>query len=247
MPDRPAPDRQPARGRLTDRVALITGTSRGLGRAVALRCAAEGAHCVLIARTVGGLEEVDDEIRAAGGPRPTLVAMDLAELEKIDQLGAALHERFGRLDVLISCAGALGSLSPLGHLAPGVWEETLRLNLTVNYRLLRSFDPLLRRSAAGRAIFVTCEVGRDKAYWGLQSASKAALEAMVKAYAAEVEKFTVKANLVAPGPLRTALRATAFPGEDPMTVAPPESVADCFVELAASDCLRNGEILRPKA
>jgi NAD(P)-dependent dehydrogenase (short-subunit alcohol dehydrogenase family) len=239
------PESPEAAGRLLGRVAVVTGASRGLGRAVAARFAAEGAHCVLLARTVGALEELDDEIRKAGGTRPTLVPMDLLDAAKIDQLGAALHDRFGRLDVLAGCAGALGSLSPLGHIGPKVWEETLSLNLGANYRLLRSLDPLLRRSGSGRAVFATCQVGRGSAYWALQSASKAALEAMVLSYAQEVAKFAVTANLVSPGPLRTGLRATAFPGEDPETVPLPESVTDCFVELASPDDDRNGQIVSP--
>ena len=231
--------------RLAGRIALITGASRGIGAAVARRFAAEGAQLVLVARTVGGLEEVDDAVRKAGGGPATLVPLDLRDFDKIDHLGASLYERFGRLDVLVGNAAVLGTLSPLGHVSPETWHSTFDLNLTANWRLIRSLDPLLRRSDAGRAIFVTSGAASGAlAYWGPYATSKAALETMVKTYAAEVEKTALKVNLVDPGVVRTAMRAQAFPGEDPMTLPPPESVTDIFVDLAAADCAKNGMVER---
>ena len=231
-------------GRLAGRIALVTGASRGIGAAVARRFAAEGAKLILTARTVGGLEETDDAIRSAGGEAATLVPLDLREFDKIDQLGASLYERFGHLDVLVGNAGVLGILSPLGHVDPGLWQQTLDVNLTANWRLIRSLDPLLGRSAAGRAIFVTSGAAQmSRAYWGPYAVTKAALESLVKTYAAELAKTEVRANLVSPGAVRTLMRAQAFPGEDPESLPPPEAVTDVFVELAAADCGRNGEVV----
>lgn len=203
-------------GRLAGKIALVTGASRGLGAAVARRFAAEGAQLVLLARTVGGLEELDDAIRAAGGLQPLLVPHDLRQHDGLDQLGASLYERYGRLDVLVGNAAVLGSLSPVGHIAPKVWAEVMDVNVTANYRLIRSLDPLLRRAPAGRAIFVTCRtlLQGPQAYWCPYAASKAALESLVRTYAAEIGKTAVRANLIAPGPLRTGLRAQAYPGEN---------------------------------
>jgi NAD(P)-dependent dehydrogenase (short-subunit alcohol dehydrogenase family) len=233
------------RARLAGRIALVTGASRGIGAAVATRFAAEGAQLVLVARTVGGLEEIDDAVRAAGGKGATLVPLNLREFDAIDQLGASLYERFGRLDVLVGNAGVLGPLSPIGHVTPEAWAEVLDVNLTANWRLIRSLDPLLRRSEAGRAVFVTSgAAARPRAYWGPYAVAKAALEMLVRTYAAEVETSTVRANLVDPGAVRTAMRARAYPGEDPMTLPPAEAVAEVFVELAEAACTRNGEIVR---
>ena len=191
---------------------MITGASRGLGRAFAKLLAQEGARCVLIARTVGALEELDDEICAAGGHKPLLVPLDLTQLEAIDALGAALNERYGTLDLLIAAAGSLGTLSPVGHYKPNIWEDTLRLNLTANWRLLRSLDPLLRQGEGGSAFFVTC--GRPRRRAGGSPRSKAGLEELVRSYAVENRKFKLRANLFAPPPFRSALRTLAFPGED---------------------------------
>jgi NAD(P)-dependent dehydrogenase (short-subunit alcohol dehydrogenase family) len=219
---------------------LITGASRGLGAALAERFAAERAILVLVARTPGALEEVDDRVRAAGG-RATLVPLDLANGQAIDQLGGALAQRFGRLDVLIGCAAELGTLSPLGHLGPQAFERVMTANATANYRLIRSFDPLLRASTAGRAIFVTCAQARaGKPYWGGYAASKAALEALVMAYAAETARTALRVNLIDPGPLRTRLRASAYPGEDPLKLPEPTAVTEAFVALAETACTRHG-------
>ncbi len=218
--------------RLAERVALITGASRGIGAAVATRFAAEGAHVILVARTQGGLEEVDDQVRAAGGAA-TLAPLDLLDGEAIDRLGGAVAERWGRLDVLVGNAATLGRLAPAGHFPPEEWERVVALNLTANWRLIRAFDALLRASDAGRAIFVTSGVTRQVVpYWGAYAASKAALESLARTYAAEVSKTKVRVNLVNPGPTRTRMRAQAFPGEDPETLTPPEAVTDAFVALA---------------
>lgn len=233
-----------APGRLQGRISVITGASRGLGAAIAKRFAGEGSHVVLVARTVGGLEEVDDAIRAAGGAA-TLVPLDLTEFDRIDEMGAALARRFGRIDVLVGNAGILGTLSPMGHIETQVWDRVIAVNLTANWRLIRSFDPLLRASDSGRAIFVTSgAAGGAHPYWGAYAVSKAALEAMVKTWAGEVTKTPVKVNLVDPGALRTSMRAEAYPGEDPMTLRPAGEITDTFVELAEAASTRHGEIVR---
>jgi len=229
-------------GRLSGRIALVTGASRGIGRAVALRFAEEGAHLILTARTVGGLEEVDDLVRERGG-NATLVPMDLTEMDEIDRLGAAIHQRFGRLDVLVANAAMLGVLSPVGHIEPLVWDETIRLNLTSNYRIIRSLDPLLRLSDAGRAIFVTSGAARGKAFWGAYAATKAGLDSLVKCYAKEIENTNIRVNLLSPGATRTGMRAAAFPGENPESLKVPESLAGLFLELAETACDRHGEIV----
>jgi NAD(P)-dependent dehydrogenase (short-subunit alcohol dehydrogenase family) len=232
-------------GRLAGRIALVTGASRGIGAAAARRFAAEGAQLVLVARTVGGLEELDDRIRQDGGQGATLVPLDLREFDAIDRLGASLYERFGRLDVLVGNAGVLGTLSPVGHIEPPGWAEVMDINLTANWRLIRSLDPLLRRSQAGRAIFVSSGAAATAhAYWGAYAVSKAALEMLVKTYAAELAKTNVRANLIDPGAVRTAMRAKAFPGEDPQSLRTPEAIAETFVELAEAACTKNGEVVR---
>ena len=231
--------------RLPDRVALVTGASRGIGRAVAIALAREGAHVVAIARTQGALEDLDDAIKAEGGTA-TLVPLDLLDFAGIDRLGAALFERHRRLDILIGAAAELGPLSPLAHVKPEAWERTLALDLTANFRLIRSFDPLLRAAPAGRAIFAAGGVpdGLHAAYWGVHAAAKAGLEAMVRSWAAEVSNTSLRVNLVDPGPVRTALRARAFPGEDAARLPVPTDVAPLFVELALPECARHGETVR---
>jgi NAD(P)-dependent dehydrogenase (short-subunit alcohol dehydrogenase family) len=230
-------------GRLAGKIALVTGASRGIGAAVAEAFAQEGAHLVLAARTVGGLEEVDDKIRAVGGSA-TLVPLDLRDFIKIDELAAAIYERFKRLDILVGNAAEFGTFSPLGHIDPKLWSEIIDLNLTANWRLIRAMDPLLRAAEHGRAIFVTSGIARaPRAYWGPYAVSKAGLEALIKTYAAENEKTRVRANLIGPGVVRTRLRARVFPGEDPMTLPPPDTVAEAFVQLALPECERNGEVI----
>ena len=229
--------------RLAGKIALVTGASRGIGAAVAERFAAEGAHLVLVARTVGGLEETDDRVRAAGGTA-TLVPLDLRDAVKIDELAAALYERYRRLDILVGNAAEFGTFSPLGHIDPALWQEVIDLNLTANWRLIRAMDPLLRAAPHGRAVFVTSGIARSpRAYWGPYAVSKAGLETLVKVYAAESAKTNVRANLLGPGVVRTRLRARVFPGEDPMTLPPPDSVAEAFVQLALPECTRNGEVV----
>lgn len=230
--------------RLKDRIALVTGASRGIGRAVALAFAREGAHVVLLARTVGGLEEVDDEVRALGGTA-TLVPLDLADGEKIDNLGPTLYQRWGRLDILVGNAGVLGPLSPLGHISERDWNAVLNINVTANWRLIRAMDPLLQRSSAGRVIFVTSGAADGHhAYWGPYAVSKAALEALARTYASETARGSVRVNLVDPGPTRTAMRARAFPGEEPASLPAPEEIAHIFVELALPSCNDTGRIVR---
>lgn len=220
-------------GQLTGRIALITGASRGIGAAVAKRFAAEGAHVVLVARTQSALERVDDVIQAAGHEPATLVPMDVTDYDQIDQLGGIIAERYGKLDILVGNAGMLGSLSPVAMSKPKMWQQVMDTNVMANYRLIRSFDPLLRASDAGRAMFVTSGVtGTAHAYWGAYATSKAALEMLVQTYAAEVEKTPLRVNLIDPGVVRTEMRKEAFPGEDASTLATPESITDRFVELA---------------
>lgn len=231
-------------GRLAGRIALVTGASRGIGAAVARRYAAEGAHLVLVARTQGGLEEVDDAIRAAGGTA-TLCPLDLRDQDAIDKMAFALYERFDRLDVLVGNAAILGPLSPVGHIRPEIWDEVFRINVAANWRLVRAFDPLLRRSDAGRAMFVTSGAARGSlAYWSAYAASKAALEAMVTCWAAELGRTAIKANLIDPGTVRTAMRAEAFPGEDPAKLRPPDAITEAFVALAEAGCDRQGQVVR---
>ena len=223
---------------------MITGASRGLGAALAERFAAEGATLVLVARTPGALEEVDDKVRAAGGGRATLVPLDLTDGAAIDQLGGALAQRFGRLDILVGAAAELGALSPLGHIGPPAFERVMAVNATANYRLIRSLDPLLRASDAGRAIFVTCAEARaGKPYWGGYAASKAALEAIATAYAAETRRTTLRVNLIDPGRMQTRLRATAYPGEDASKLPAPSAVTEAFVALAETGCAQHGRLI----
>ena len=229
--------------RLEGRLALITGASRGIGAAVARRFAAEGAHVILLARTVGALEERDDEIRALGGSA-TLVPLDLRDFDKLDQMGASLYQRFGKLDVLVGNAGVLGALSPMGHFDPKTWAQVIETNLTANWRLIRSLDPLLRRSDSGRAIFTTCAAGREtRPYWGAYAASKAALETMVRIYAGEVANTALRVNLVDPGIVATKLRLQGFPAEDRAALKTPDEVVEPFVTLASAECALNGELL----
>jgi len=230
--------------RLDGRIALITGASRGIGAAVAKKYADEGAHVILAARTVSGLEEVDDYVKQIGG-QSTIVPINLLEYDKIDQLGGVIAERFGKLDILVGNAGILGQLAPVDHTDPKVWEKTIAMNLTVNFRLIRSFAPLLNQSQAGRAIFVTSGiVDIESPFWGAYSASKAALNDLVRTYAAEIKKSKVRANIIDPGILRTQMRAEAMPGEKPQSVPAPEVVTERFVQLALANFDENGKIFK---
>ena len=221
-----------AERRLAGRIALVTGASRGIGAAVARLFGAEGAHLVLVARTVGGLEAVDDAVRAAGGSA-TLVPLDLTQADKIDQMVVALYERFGRLDILVGNAGMLGELGPLAHLDIRTFQRLLDLHVTANWRLIRACDALLRRAPAGRALFTACAAGHEPtAYWSGYAVTKAALEMMVQVYAAELGKTQIKASLIDPGPVATALRREAFPGEDPAALPKPDEVAQLFLDAA---------------
>ena len=232
------------------RIVLVTGASRGIGRSVSLALAAEGAHVIAVARTVGGLEELDDAIRRAGGSA-TLVPLDLKDYSGIDRMGAAIFERWGRLDALFGNAGILGTLSPVTHLQPSVWDDLLAVNLTANWRLIRALDPLLRLSEAGRALFVSSAVARlNRPFWGGYAISKAALEMLVQTYAAELAGSMVVANLLNPGPTRTRMRAEAMPGEDPMTLPAPEELTPLILELLSPQCTDNGQLFafkRPAA
>jgi len=231
---------------LEGRLALITGASDGIGRAAAKALAKEGAHVILIARRVGALEDLDDEIRAFNGSA-TLVKLDLMNGEKIDVLGPTIFERWGRLDILVANAGVLGTLSPLPHITQESWDRVITTNLTANWRLIRSIDPVLRKSDAGRGIFVTCPASSgEQAYWGPYAASKAGLEALVKTYAHELANTDAKVNLINPGIVQTALRAKAFPGETPEKLATPEDVAPLFIELSSPTFQANGQVLNFK-
>lgn len=228
---------------LDGRIALVTGASRGIGATLARAFAAAGAHVILTARTVGGLEEVDDDIRAAGGTA-SLVEMDLRDGPAIDRLGARIHERWSRLDILVANAGILGTLTPLPHQDPDEWDEVVAVNLTANLRLIRSLDPLLRMSDAPRAIFVSSGAARIcRPYWGAYAVTKAALDAMVRVYAAENERSALRINIVNPGATRTGMRAAAFPGEDPMSLKTPDALVPLFLELASPASTRHGELI----
>jgi NAD(P)-dependent dehydrogenase (short-subunit alcohol dehydrogenase family) len=229
-------------GQFDNKIVLVTGASRGIGRAAALGFAKEGAHIIALARTVGGLEELDDEIKAAGSSA-TLVPLDLLDFDAIDRLGAAIYEKWGRLDVLVGNAGLLGGLSPLGHYEVKTYDRVMGVNVTANWRLIRSLDPLLRQSESGRAIFLTSGAAhKGKPFWGLYAATKAALEAMVRAYAAEMASTPVRANLLNPGPMRTHMRAQAMPGEDASALPHPSELVPAFLKMASPDFTANGTI-----
>jgi NAD(P)-dependent dehydrogenase (short-subunit alcohol dehydrogenase family) len=231
------------------RIALVTGASRGIGRAAAVALALSGAHVVAVARTQGALEELNDEIRALRPTEPcatTLVPMDLRDFAAIDRLGEAIYRRWGRLDAFVGNAGVLGVLSPLHHLDPKTWDEVIAVNVTANWRLIRSLDPLLRRSAAGRVAFMTSGAASRaelRAYWGPYATSKAALDALARTYAAEtVNTSNIRVMLINPGPLRTLMRAKAMPGEDPSTVRTPQELAPKIVEICSPDWTETGKL-----
>jgi NAD(P)-dependent dehydrogenase (short-subunit alcohol dehydrogenase family) len=228
---------------LEKKIALVTGASRGIGRAAAIALGGAGAHVICIARTVGGLEDTDDAIVKAGGSA-TLVPLNLKDFAAIDRLGASIYERWGKLDAFLGNAGLLGALTPLAQLDPKLFGEVLDINVTANWRLIRSLDPLLRQSEAGRALFVTSGAARKHTpYWGAYAMSQAALESLALSYAAECEGTKVKVNLLNPGPVRTAMRAKAMPGEDPSSLARPEQVASLIVELLSRENEKNGELV----
>ncbi len=220
-------------GPLVGRVAVVTGASRGIGYHAAKGFAAAGAHVIAVARTVGGLEELDDEIRAAGGSA-TLVPLDLKDFDGIDRLGAAIFERWKKLDVLLANAAILGQLSPLGHVPPKVWEDVMAVNVTANWRLIRSLDPLLRQSDSGRALFMTSVLARrPRPFWGAYAVSKAAVEMLARTYAKEVEATPIRVVTIDPGRTRTALRAQAMPGEDPHALPHPSQIVPRLIEMAS--------------
>jgi NAD(P)-dependent dehydrogenase (short-subunit alcohol dehydrogenase family) len=221
---------------LKDHIALVTGASRGIGKAAALALANAGAHIVAVARTPGALEALDDEIRAATGQPATLVPMDLGEGGGLDQLGLAIHERFGRLDVLVHAAALLGSLTPVSHIEPKHWDRVVSVNLTGTFRLIRSVEPLLRASERPRAIFLTTgRVARPKAFWGVYGATKAAVEHLVRTWADELEQTKIRAVLLDPDAMRTRMRAEAMPGENPAALPDPSEIGPLIVELAQAD------------
>jgi NAD(P)-dependent dehydrogenase (short-subunit alcohol dehydrogenase family) len=223
---------------LAGKIALVTGATRGIGRASAVALAAAGAHVIAVGRTQGALEELDDQIGALGAHRPTLVPLDLTQGDAIDVLGAEIFNRHGHLDILVHAAGMLGGLWPVAHVDPKLWDKVVSTNLTSVYRLIRSTEPLLRRADAGRALFLTSgRAARPKAFWGAYSATKAALEALVRCWADEIEHTNVRAVLVDPGQMRTRMRAEAFPGEDPDTLPDPSEIGPMIVALAAQSDL----------
>lgn len=232
-----------AEGKLEGRIALVTGASRGIGYETALAFAREGAHVVALARTVGGLEALDDAIKASGG-KATLVPLDLADFDGLDRLGLAIHERWGRLDILVGNGAILGPLSPVGHIEPKEFEMVFAVNVTANFRLIRAMDPLLRRSAAGRAMFLSSGAAhRAHAYWSCYGASKAALDLLCRDYAEEVRNITnIKVMLVNPGGTRTRMRATAAPGEDPMTLPSPDRITPHLVAMASPEWQETGRL-----
>jgi NAD(P)-dependent dehydrogenase (short-subunit alcohol dehydrogenase family) len=225
---------------LINRVALVTGASRGIGRAVALELARQGAHIVALARTTGALEELDDEIKAVGGAA-TLVPLDLKDGAALDRLQPALAERWGKLDILVANAGLLGPLAPLAHISPKEWDDVMAVNVTANWRILKALDPLLRASDAGRVVVLSSGAAHScRAYWGLYAASKAAVEVLARSYAAETETTPIKTMIVNPGPLRTKMRALAMPGEDPMELRTPDEIAPKIAELCQPDWTMSG-------
>ena len=225
-----------------DRIALVTGASRGIGYHIAERLGQAGAHVIAVARTVGGLEELDDEIRSAGG-EATLVPLDLADLAGIDRLGGAIHERWGRLDILVANAGVLGATSPLGHVEAKVFERVMTINVTSTWRLIRSTEPLLKRSDAGRAILLSSGAAHlCRPFFGPYSASKAAVEALARTWAAETVNTPLKVNSVDPGATRTAMRARAMPGEDPETLPHPSEIAVMILPLASPSFNDSGKL-----
>jgi len=232
---------------LASRIALVTGASRGIGYATARALAKAGAHIVAVARTQAGLEELDDEIRQAGGSA-TLVPLNLSDFDGIARLGAALHERHGKLDILIGNAGVAGPSSPLGHIDLKAWNDVIAVNVTANFQLIRCMEPLLKRSDAGRAVFVTsAAASKASAYLGPYAASKAAVETLARAWAQETAATSLRVNLFDPGPIRTRMRASVFPGEDPMTLDTPEQAAEFILPMCAPHWSETGKLFEYKS
>lgn len=231
---------------LAGRIALVTGASRGIGRATARELAQRGAHVIALARTQGALEELDDELRGIGSDGATLVPCDIADFDALDRLGATIFERWGKLDILVGNAGLLGALSPVGHFDPPTWDKVFGVNVTANYRLIRAMDPLLHQSDAGRAVFITSGAAHradPRPYWGLYAATKAALDALARSYAAEtVNTSNIRVMLANPGPLRTRMRASAMPGEDPASLKTPEDFAPKVVDLCMPAWSQTGQL-----
>jgi NAD(P)-dependent dehydrogenase (short-subunit alcohol dehydrogenase family) len=226
------------------RIVLVTGASRGIGRAAALALAKAGNHIILTARSEKALTKLDDDIKTATGHPATLIPLDLRDMQGIDRLASALLERFGRLDGLLANAGVLGTLGPLETISPQSFQETLDINFTANWRLIRTVHPLLRMSEAGRALFLTSGVvPRPRAFWGVYAASKAALETMIACYADETQSTPIRVNLFDPGAVRTEMRHKAMPGEDPLTLPTPEEVAAMIPQYLAAECILHGERL----
>lgn len=227
---------------LKGRIALVTGASRGIGYFTALELAKAGAHVIACARSVGGLEELDDEIKAAGGSA-TLVPFDLADMNAIDGLGASINERWGKLDILVANAGVLGVISPIGHIEAKVFEKVMNINVTATWRLIRSLDPLLTRSDAGRALILSSGAAHKcRPFWGVYSASKAAVEALARTWAAETQRLPLRVLSIDPGATRTAMRAQAVPGEDPETLPHPSEVARALLPLCGPELTQTGKL-----
>jgi len=232
---------------LKGKIALITGASKGIGAAVAKDYARAGAHVILLARNVSGLEAVDDEIKESGG-EATLIPCDLTNFEAIEKLGPMLFDRFGGIDIFVGNAGMLGTLKPLPQISPREFEQVLQTNLLANFQLIRTLDPLLRNAKEGRAMFVSTSEGviKGRAYWGAYAVSKAALEAMVRVYADETRETNLRVNLIDPGAVRTDMRSSAKPGEDPMSLPAPKDITDMFIKLTSPELTAHGEVFRIK-
>ena len=231
---------------LSGRLILITGATRGLGRAVAIAAAAAGAEIIITGRTIGALEEVDDEIKASGSSA-TIVELDMKDTAAMPRLAAAIAERWGRLDGFVANAAMLAALTPIGHLTPEAWDESVAVNLTGQWHMIRAFDPLLRAAPAGRAVLVTsgAAIG-SRPFWGPYAATKAGLEALGRSWAGESEQTNLQINMINPGGTATKMRASAFPGEDPATLPQPEDIAPAFLMLLADDCPHHGELLEAR-
>ena len=234
-------------GDLSGKLVLVTGATRGIGRAVAVAAAQAGAELIITGRTVGALEEVDDAVRAVGG-HATMVELDMKDTPAIPRLAAAIAERWGRLDGFVANAAMLAALTPITHLTPEAWDESIAVNLTGQWHMIRAFDPLLRAAPAGRAVLVTsgAAVG-SRPFWGPYAASKAGLEAIGRSWAGESEQTNLRINMLNPGGTATKMRASAFPGENPETLPMPEAIAPAFLALLAEDCQLHGELVDARA